>query len=62
VTDESLPREATVNRDSDGTALGVMVFLDAPELQRMGIDTRECESIEYEVVNNSLSIYGKEEN
>lgn len=42
-------RAARMNRNGDGEPLGVMVFVSADELARMGIDVEERESLRYVV-------------
>lgn len=47
-------REARVNVDGDGDPIGIMLFLGADELERLGVEAEGRESISYRVEGGTL--------
>lgn len=50
-------REARVNRDGDGEAVGVAIFLTADELRDLGVSPEETDRVSYGVDNGRVRVH-----
>jgi len=50
------PRQATVNRRPDGSALGVAVFLTGDDLADLGIDPDATDAVDVQVKDGDLEL------
>lgn len=51
------PRTARVNRDSNGTPVGVALMLGVDDLATLGVDLETAREVEYQVSHGELKIY-----
>jgi len=60
MTENIQPRQATVNRDSNGDVIGITLFLGAVDLAALGVNPEKFDSIEYVATERGLEVYGDE--